>query len=62
MVFLDSDGWPVEYVRGKWFSKWIRRLIHTRSIRRGWWDGYRVVPPGGRSFGPPVRLKRRTLR
>ncbi len=43
MVFLDKYGWPVEYVMGRPFSKWIRRLLWTHRIVRGYWDGYKVV-------------------
>jgi len=43
MVFLDKYNWPVTYVKGSWFWKWVRRLIHTRKIVRGHWDGYKVV-------------------
>jgi len=43
MVFLDRHGWPVEYVKGWFVRKWLRRLIHTRRIVRGRWDGHKVV-------------------
>ena len=43
MVFLDRWGYPVECIRGRWFQNFLRRLIHTRRIARGRWDGHRVV-------------------
>ncbi len=43
MVFLDSYGWPVERPKGRWLHGILRLLIHTRRIRRGYWDGRRVV-------------------
>lgn len=43
MVFLDKLGWPVAYIKGRWILKWVRRLIHTRKIKRGYWNGYKVV-------------------
>ena len=35
MLFLDKYGWPVETVKGRWFHSLLRRVIHTRKIRRG---------------------------
>lgn len=43
MVFLDSYGWPVERINGRWLYNILRLLIHTRCIRRGYWDGWHVV-------------------
>ena len=34
MQFLDKHGWPVEYEKGRPIMKWLRRIIHTRKIRR----------------------------
>ncbi len=44
MVFLDKYGWPVEIIEGKWFQNLVRRLIHTRKIKHGKWDGYKIIP------------------
>lgn len=55
MVFLDKYGFPVtQFKRRRLIVNTLRRLIHTRRIVRGWWDGYQVVPPGQDSPGPPV--------
>ena len=54
MVFLDKYGWPVVVPKNRPVMKWLRRIIHTRRIRRGWWDGYRIVPTGQESPGPPA--------
>lgn len=54
MVFLDKYGWPVEVPKRRPIVKFLRRLLLTRKIKRGWWDGYQIVPPGGHSPGPPV--------
>ncbi len=43
MVLLDRDGWPIVSIKGRWVTIWIRRLLHTRKIVRGRWDGYKVV-------------------
>ena len=43
MVFLDKHGWPVETIKGRWVQNFLRRLLHTRRIVRGRWDGYKVV-------------------
>jgi len=43
MVFLDKHGYPVETTVGKWLQNILRLLIHTRSIKRGYWDGYKVI-------------------
>jgi hypothetical protein len=48
MVFLDKYGWPVVTIRNKWFVNTIRKLIHTRKIVQGMWDGYKVVRPVGK--------------
>lgn len=32
-VICDSDGWPVEQIRGRWFLNLLRLLIHGRRIR-----------------------------
>ena len=42
MVFLDKLGWPIETIKGRWFHNFLRRLIHTRKIKKGRWDGYNV--------------------
>lgn len=45
MIFQDRYGFPVECIRGRWFTNFIRLLLHTRRIKRGvWWDsmGLRV--------------------
>lgn len=42
MVFIDKYGWPVEKIKGKPITTFIRLLIHTRKIKKGYWDGYRV--------------------
>lgn len=51
MVFLDKYGWPVERIKGKKFINFIRLLLHTRSIKQGYWDGYKIVTakPGRRN-------------
>jgi hypothetical protein len=33
IVFLDKYGWPVEVIKGKWLTNFIRRVIHTRNIK-----------------------------
>jgi len=33
--FLDKHGYPVEYQKGRWAHKWLRRLLHTRKIKVG---------------------------
>ncbi len=33
--FLDKHGFPVEYQKGRWGHKWLRRLVHTRKIKVG---------------------------
>lgn len=43
MVFLDKWGWPITSGKGRYIQKWLRRLIHTRRIVSGYWNGYRVV-------------------
>ena len=35
-TFLGKDGWPVETIKGRPILNFIRRLIHTRKIVRGW--------------------------
>jgi len=34
MAFLDKYGFPVERIRGRWFTNCLRLLLHTRKIRR----------------------------
>ena len=34
LYFLDKYGYPIERIRGKWFSNFVRILIHTRRITR----------------------------
>ena len=34
MVFLDSNGWPVERVNGRRMFNFLRLVIHTRKIIR----------------------------
>ena len=34
MQFLDKYGWPVESEKGRPIMKWLRRLVHTRKIKR----------------------------
>jgi len=43
MVFLDRDGYPVEKIKGHLVRNILRRVIHTRRIRKGYWDGFGVV-------------------
>lgn len=43
MVFFDNMNFPVELIKGRWFTNLIRLLIHTRKIRRGTWDGHKVI-------------------
>lgn len=45
MQYLDKAGWPVENVKGRWFRNFLRRLIHTRQLKRGSWpEGKGRVP------------------
>ena len=56
MVFLDKYGWPVERIRGHRLVNFLRLLLHTRRIRRGRWDGCRIVRTAlaeGGAAGPP---------
>ena len=43
MVFLDKYNLPVVGIGGRWFLNIIRRLLLTRKIMRGRWDGHKVV-------------------
>ena len=43
MVFLDKYGYPVTGFRGRWFVNLLRKCLYARKIRRGYWNGYRVV-------------------
>jgi hypothetical protein len=43
VVCLDYLGYPIERIKGRWLLTILRLLIHTRRIRRGYWDGFRVV-------------------
>ena len=46
MVFLDKYGYPIEKIKGRWFSNLIRTIFYCRNIKRGKWDGFRVVRNG----------------
>lgn len=35
MEFIAKDGFPVERIQGRWFTNFIRLLLHTRKIIRG---------------------------
>lgn len=35
MQYLDKWGWPVTGFKGRPILSFIRRLIHTRKIKRG---------------------------
>ncbi len=37
MQFLDSHGWPVVTIKGRPIINFIRRILHTRKIKRGTW-------------------------
>ncbi len=43
MVFLDKYGWPVERTKGYKFFNFIRLLVHTRKVCRGYWNGFKIV-------------------
>ncbi len=43
MVFLDYYGYPVEQAKRHWLRNILRRLIHTRRICLGYWDGFGVT-------------------
>ena len=43
MLCLDKYGWPVTRFKGRPVTNLIRKLIHTRKIVRGYWDGYKIV-------------------
>lgn len=43
VVFLDKYGWPVGRIKGKKVINFIRLLLHTRKIKKGYWDGYKIV-------------------
>lgn len=43
MVFLDRYGWPVEIIKGKWIQNILRLLVHTKSVKRGSWNGYKII-------------------
>ncbi len=30
MIWLDSYGWPVEHIEGRWFVNWLRDKIHGK--------------------------------
>ena len=44
MQFLDKYGWPVEVPKGRPIIAFLRRLIHTRKIRRGAFPAPRLDP------------------
>lgn len=44
MQYLDKAGWPIEMVKGRWFRNFLRRLIHTRKLKRGTWQDRKIVP------------------
>lgn len=35
MILRDKYGWPVERIRGRWFTNIIRLILHT-SLRQTW--------------------------
>jgi len=39
MVWLDSYGWPVEFIRGRRFVNLIRWFLHASIFRSIWWRG-----------------------
>ena len=43
MVFLDKYGWPVELIKNHRIVNAIRLILHTCKIKRGHWDGYKIV-------------------
>ena len=43
MVFLDKYGWPIECTKGHKLINFIRLLIHTCKIKRGKWNGFKVI-------------------
>ena len=44
MVCVDKYGLHVVKIRGRPIINLLRVLLHTRRIRRGRWDGHKVVP------------------
>lgn len=36
-IVCDRLGWPIEKIRGRWFSNTLRLLIHGRRLR--YWTG-----------------------
>lgn len=40
MEFIAKDGFLVERIQGRWFTNFIRLLLHTRSIMRGRYKMY----------------------
>jgi hypothetical protein len=48
-IWLDREGWPIEFIRGRWFQNFIRwrhlvSLGQTKENLRGWYragDGLR---------------------
>lgn len=43
MVFLDKYKYPIETIKGRFIQNIIRLIIHTRYIKIGYWDGYKIV-------------------
>jgi len=43
MVFLDKYKFPVETTKGRFVGNIIRLIIHTRYIKFGYWDGYKII-------------------
>ncbi len=53
MVFLDKLGWPIELIKGRPITNFIRCLIHTRKIVRKWEPTPQKPDPHAQS-GPPI--------
>jgi len=59
MVFLDKHGWPVVRIKNRPIVNLLRLMLHTRKVRRGYWDGYRVLPYGETMAPPTVENSQR---
>ncbi len=43
MIFCDKNGWPVTTTKDRWFQNFIRLVLHTKRIRRGYWNGFHII-------------------
>ena len=52
MIWRDKLGWPVEFVKGKWFSNFIRWLLHTDP--RQTWKHRKAPCPKNQELSPAM--------